>query len=200
MASGPVASLFPAASLPEDAVEMGRIQDAWGVKGWVRLHAHSADTEALFSARDWFLLPPEPRYARGFSAFSGCTRLSVDEVKAHADGLVAKLVGIDDRNTAEALKGTRFHLPRSVFPPTPEGEYYWVDLIGLEVVNREGESMGVVKDLVATGPTSVMVLEYTEPVDGVLRTAERLIPFVSAYVDAVDRLARRITVDWQKDY
>lgn len=200
MGIGPVSPAFVASSLPDDAVEMGRLQDAWGIKGWVRIHPHSADTEALFTARHWYLLPPEPRFARGFSVFSGCVAVQVEEVKTHADGLVAKLAGVDNRSGAEALKGSRFYLPRSEFPPTPEGEYYWVDLIGLEVVNRQGESMGVVRDLMSTGPTSVLVLEYTEEVDGVAKTAERLIPFVSAYVDEVDRSARRITVDWQKDY
>lgn len=197
---GPGAGAFAASSLPDDAVEMGRIQDAWGIKGWTRIHAHSADTDALFTAREWLLLPPEPRFARGFSAFAGCVAVAVEEVKVHAEGLVAKLGGVDDRSAAEALKGTRIHLPRSAFPPAPEGEYYWVDLLGLEAVNRQGESMGVVRDLMSTGPTSVLVLEYTDQVDGSAKTAERLIPFVAAYVDEVDRAARRITVDWQKDY
>ena len=105
-----------------------------------------------------------------------------------------------ERNAAEALKGVRIYLPRSAFPATPEGEHYWVDLIGLNVFNREGESMGVVRDLMPTGPNSVLVLEYTEMVDGKEQSAERMIPFVAAYVDEVDQKARRITVDWQTDY
>lgn len=187
-------------ALPADAVELGRIQDAWGIKGWVRIHPHSADTEALFASTLWYLQPPEARFARGFSAFEGCVAVRVAELKAHTDGLVAQLEGIGDRNAAEALKGCRISLPRSAFPEPAEGEYYWVDLIGLDVVNREGEPMGVVRDLMRTGPTDVLVLEYTDTVDGEPQSAERLIPFVDAYVDGVDRVARRITVDWQRDY
>ena len=192
-------ALVPAA-LPADAVELGRIQDAWGIKGWVRIQPHSADTDALFASQDWFLQPPEARFARGFSAFSGCVAVRVAELKAHADGLVARLEGVADRNGAEALKGCRISLPRSAFPETPEGEYYWVDLIGLDVFNREGVNLGVVRDLMATGPTSVLVLEYPVVEDGVEKTAERMIPFVSAYIDEVDRQARRIVADWQPDY
>jgi len=192
-------ALVPAA-LPADAVELGRIQDAWGIKGWVRIQPHSADTDALFASQDWFLQPPEARFARGFSAFSGCVAVRVAELKAHADGLVARLEGVADRNGAEALKGCRISLPRSAFPETPEGEYYWVDLIGLDVVNREGVNLGVVRDLMATGPTSVLVLEYPVVEDGVEKSAERMIPFVSAYIDEVDRQARRIVADWQPDY
>lgn len=189
-----------ASVLPADAVELGRVLDAWGIKGWVRIQPHSADTEALFASRDWFLQPPEARFARGFSAFAGCVAVRVAELKVHADGLVARFEGIDDRNAAEALKGCRISLPRSAFPEPSEGEFYWVDLIGLEVVNREGEHLGVVRDLMSTGPTDVLVLEYTDTVDGEERTAERLIPFVDAYIDDVDRAQRRITADWQKDY
>ena len=189
-----------ASVLPADAVELGRVQDAWGIKGWVRIQPHSADTDALFASQDWYLQPPEARFARGFSAFKGCVAVRVAELKAHADGLVARLEGVDDRNLAESLKGCRISLPRSAFPEPEEGEYYWVDLIGLRVVNREGEDLGVVRDLVSTGPTSVLVLEYLETVDGEERAAERMIPFVAAYIDDVDRAAGRITADWQKDY
>ena len=196
----PASGAFKASSQPDDAVELGRIQDAWGIKGWVRILPHSADTSALLASSEWFLQPPEARFARGFSAFAGCVGVNVLEVKAHSEGLVARLEGVDDRNAAEALKGVRIYLPRSAFPATPEGEYYWVDLLGLDVVNREGVYLGVVRDLVATGPTSVLVLEYTETVDGTEQIAERMIPFVAAYIDDVDKAQRRITADWQTDY
>jgi 16S rRNA processing protein RimM len=193
-------SPFAAASLPEDAVELGRVLDAWGIKGWVRIQPHSADTSALFESSEWFLQPPEARFARGFSAFSGHVQVRVAEIKSHSDGIVARFDGVDDRNAAEALKGVRISVPRSAFPAVAEGEYYWVDLIGLEVVNREGVHLGVVRDLMPTGPTSVLVMEYTDIVDGVEKTAERMVPFVAAYIDDVDLKARRITADWQTDY
>lgn len=198
--TSPASGAFQASSLPDDAIELGRIQDAWGIKGWVRILPHSADTEALLTSSRWFLQPPEARFARGFSAFAGCVGVEVAEVKAHTDGLVAQIEGVSDRNGAEALKGVRIYLPRSAFPVTPEGEYYWVDLIGLDVVNREGVHLGVVRDLMPTGPNSVLVLEYPGTVDGEPQVAERMIPFVDAYVDEVDQSARRITVDWQPDY
>jgi 16S rRNA processing protein RimM len=185
------------AALPPDAVELGRVQEAWGIKGWLRLHSHSADPEVLLAARRWFLLPPEARYARGFDAFSGVVTVAVDEVKTHADGLVARIDPIADRNAAEALKGCRIHVSRADFPAAKgDDEYYWVDLIGLDVVNREGVHLGVVRDLLPTGPHSVLCLEYVEGD----KTHERMIPFVSVYVDRVDLQARRITVDWQADY
>ena len=187
--------------MPDDAIELGRIQEAFGIKGWVRIHAHSSNTDALFAAKEWHLQPPEPKFARGFSVFSGVVSVKVGEIKAQAAGIVARIEGLDDRNVAEALKGVRISVPRSAFPATPEGEYYWVDLIGLCVVNREGVEMGIVRDLMPTGPNSVLVLEYTETTaDGKEQSLERMIPFVDAYVDKVDQQARLITVDWQADY
>jgi 16S rRNA processing protein RimM len=185
------------AELPHDAVEIGRIAEAWGIKGWFRVHSHSADPQALFFADRWFLQAPQGRYARGFDAFAGTVLAPVGEIKPHADGLVAHIEGLTDRNAAEALKGARIFIARNDFPEPEEGEFYWVDLIGLDVVNREGLHLGVVRDLLPTGPHAVLCLEYPLA-DG--QPGERMIPFVSAYVDQVDRATRRITVDWQPDY
>lgn len=188
-------------SLPDDAIEVGRILDAWGVKGWVKILSHSTDPEALFSAKSWFLQAPDVKFRPGFTAFSGTVSLSVEEAKTHSGSMVAKFSGVDDRNAAEALRGCRIFLPRSSFPAASKDEYYWVDLIGLNVVNREGVALGLVRDLMTTGPHSVLCVEYTtHQEDGTTSTAERMIPFVSAYVDAVDIANKCITVDWQPDY
>ncbi|MDB5964979.1 MAG: ribosome maturation factor RimM [Polaromonas sp.] len=190
-----------ASSLPADAVEVGRILDAWGIKGWLKVLPHSTDPEALFAATSWFLQPPDAKFRPGFNAFSGTVSVAIDEAKTHSDSVVAKLAGLDDRNAAEALRGARIFLPRSSFPASAEDEYYWVDLIGLDVVNREGVSLGSVRDLMATGPHSVLCVEYSAvQEDGTAAPAERMIPFVSAYVDAVDIAGKRISVDWQPDY
>ena len=190
-----------ASSLPDDAVEVGRILDAWGVKGWVKILPHSTDPEALFSADTWFLQVPDAKFRPGFTLFTGTVSLEVDEAKIHSGTVVAKFKGMDDRNAAEALRGVKIFLPRSSFPAASTDEYYWVDLIGLNVVNREGVSLGCVRDLMSTGPQSVLCIEYAATrEDGTSVTAERMIPFVSVYVDKVDIAGKCITVDWQPDY
>jgi 16S rRNA processing protein RimM len=178
--------------LPPDAIEVGRIADAWGVKGWFKVLSHSASPEALFSSKRWFLQPTE----RGAKTFSGTALLRVRETKEHSGNIVASAHEIDDRTAAEALKGARIFVPRSSFPTADKDEYYWVDLIGLQVVNREGQALGEVRELMSTGPQTVLVLACE--VDG--KPQERLIPFVSAYVDSVDLPGRLIIVDWQADY
>jgi 16S rRNA processing protein RimM len=192
----PVPGLNPA-SLPADAVEVGRIQEAWGIKGWVRLHPHSADPASLLHTRQWYLAPPEGRYGRGFEAFSGTVSITVAEIKSHGDGLVAQFNEVADRSAAEALQSARIYISRADFPAhTDPDEYYWVDLIGMAVLNREGVPLGVVRDLLPTGPHAVLCIAYEA--EG--KTLERMIPFVAAYVDEVDQAQRCIRVDWQPDY
>jgi 16S rRNA processing protein RimM len=181
-----------AAALPADAVEVGRIADAWGIKGWFKVLPYSASPEALFSSKRWFLQPAE----KGAKTFSGTLLLKIKEAKEHSDAVVAWAEDVPDRNMAELLKGARIFVPRSSFPTPETDEYYWVDLIGLNVVNREGQDMGVVHELLHTGPQTVLVLTYQE--DG--KTKERMIPFVGVYIDKVDLAAKRIDVDWQAEY
>jgi 16S rRNA processing protein RimM len=185
------------AELPADAVEVGRIADAWGVKGWFKVLPHSASPEALFASRRWYLQPSE----RGVNTFNGTVQLSIKESKAHSNSVVAAAHEIVDRGAAESLRGARIFVARSSFPAAGKDEYYWVDLIGLSVVNREGVALGVVKELLSAGPQTVLLLKYSETDEaGVSKSLERLIPFVAAYVDDVDLKAHRITVDWQADY
>lgn len=181
-----------AAELPADAIEVGRIADAWGIKGWFRIIPYSAQPEALFSSKRWFLQPAE----RGPKTFSGTVRLPIIEARDHSDSVVARADGVADRTAAEALKGARVFVSRASFPSTADDEYYWVDLMGLTVVNREAVVLGTVSDLLSTGPQTVLVIGYEA--DG--KPQERMIPFVSAYVDKVDLPGRVITVDWQPDY
>lgn len=181
-----------AVELPVDAIQVGRITDAWGLKGWFKVLPHSADPEALFSSKRWYLQPTE----RGKPAFSGTMLMRVREAKMHSDTVVASAHDIDDRDLAQALKGSRIFVPRSSFPTAPIDSYYWVDLMGLDVINREGVALGQVKDLLSTGPQTVLVIEYTEDD----KVQERMIPFVAHFVDDVNLAAKRITVDWQPDY
>jgi len=184
-------SLEPAA-LPGDAVEVGRILDAWGIKGWFKIQPYSASPEALFSSKRWFLQPTE----RGPRPFEGTVLLRIVQAKEHSDSVVASAEDIPDRNTAERLKGSRIFISRASFPTPSPDEFYWVDLMGLQVINREGVELGTVTDLMATGPNTVLVLQWQA--QG--QTHERMIPFVNAYIDSVDLKARRILVDWQPDY
>lgn len=188
---------------PDDAIEVGRIVDAWGLKGWLKVQPFAADPQALFSSRRWFLLPSEKigplRPTAGTPAIPSL--LKITQAKDHGDVVVALAQEVPDRSAAEALRGARVFIGRASFPTPDADEFYWVDLIGLTVVNREGARMGTVAGLIDTGPHSVLRVAPQPLGDGGdSQEAERLIPFVASYVDSVSLTERLIRVDWGLDY
>jgi 16S rRNA processing protein RimM len=190
---------------PEDAVEIGRIADAWGIKGWFKVQAYSADAQALFSSRRWFLKPGDdkkPAAALGAAAKARPLPpvLKILSVRDHGEGIVASAEGVADRSAAEGLRGARICVSRAAFPGTDPDEYYWVDLIGLAVFNRQGEALGTVIDLLDTGPHSVLRIAPPGLTPPIKPDQERLVPFVAAFIDQVDLEQRRILVDWGLDY
>ena len=131
--------------------------------------------------------------------------LRVTSAREHGDGVVASVQELPDRTAAEALRGARVFVSRASFPTPDEDEFYWIDLIGLAVVNREGVALGDVIGLIDTGPHCVLrvkpvVAEASAEAPAEPAADERLIPFVEAYVDSVDIAGRRIVVDWGLDY
>lgn len=171
---------------------MGRILDAWGIKGWFKVQSYSGHGDALFAAKQWYLRSPGPK--------AGQRLVRITAVREHGEGIVAKAEGVDDRNGAEALRGWELHLARADFPKAGDGEYYWIDLIGLNVVNREGQGLGQVIGLIDTGPHCVFRIAPPGSSEPLKPDQERLIPFVAAFVDDVDLAARLIKVDWGLDY
>lgn len=195
MTSTPSSAAEPA--WPDDAVEVGRIGGAWGVKGWFKVQPFATDPQALFSSKRWFLRAAEEARPTRPSAAALPALLKIVEAKEHGDGVVARAQEVADRDGAEALRGARIFVGRSSFPTAGADEYYWVDLIGLAVLNREEQLLGSVVGLLDTGAHSVL---RVLPEGGKGEADERLIPFVAQYIDEVDMPARRIRVDWGLDY
>jgi len=193
-------------AFPADAIEVGRIADAWGIKGWFKVQSYSATADALFASRRWFLQPAEdakkPLVAVkvAVKAQSLPPLLKILACRDHGDTIVANAEGVADRNSAEALRGARIFISRSLFPSADPDEYYWIDLIGLSVVNREGEQLGTVLGLMDAGPHSVLRIAPVGAVEPLKPEQERLIPFVGAIVDDVSLEKKLITVDWGLDY
>lgn len=163
-------------------VVMGRIVGSFGVKGWIKVKPFSEKDDALADHDTWAV------QARG-----GWREMDLEDFEVHAKGPVAKLAGCDTREAAERLRGAEVAVMRDALGPPQEGSLYQVDLIGLEVVEEDGSTLGRVDGFFDAGETSVMVV-----VAGAGR--ERLIPFVPDFVKSVDRDARRVVVDWKADY
>jgi 16S rRNA processing protein RimM len=159
---------------------MGRLLGAFGIQGWVKVKTFTETPESLGTHPTWWI--------RGKS---GWRSAALQEFKVRPAAITAKLEGIDDRTAAELLRGCDVAVTREALGEAGEGEFFWVDLEGLEVVNLQGESLGRVEELLRGGGADVLVVKGDR---------ERLIPFVAHYVLKVDREAKRITVDWEAGY
>ncbi len=169
---------------------VGYIAGAYGLQGWVRIRPYSAEADALTHAKTWWLGDPEqPQLLRD---------VDMMQAKQHSGDVVARLVGVADRNAAEALKGAVVQISRKHFPSLSKDEYYWVDLIGMQVVNLQGESLGVVDSLMDNGAHPILRVHAPGEPEAALR--EMLIPFVDNFVKQVDMAAKTVTVDWGLDY
>ena len=115
------------------------------------------------------------------------------EGRVHGKGIIAKLADCDDRDQAAALLGEEILAPRERLPPAETGEYYWADLIGLTVINREGAILGQVRRLLETGANDVLVVVQDE--------RELLLPFVPDRVVLEVNLAQGfLKADWEPEY
>jgi 16S rRNA processing protein RimM len=165
----------------ERRILLGRVLGAFGVRGELKVLSHTDPQNALLRYQPWTLVRDGAE--REVEGITG--RLT-------AKGVVATLPGIADRDAAQALAGTEIWAPRSRLPKPRPGEYYWVDLEGLEVFNTEGIALGRVSHLFDTGANPVMVLAGER---------ERLVPFIEGdFVRSVDFEAGRIEVDWDADF
>jgi 16S rRNA processing protein RimM len=171
------------ATSDDEPLVMGRIAAPFGVRGWLRVAAWSEDPVTLLSYRTWSIRKKGDAWRS----------VEVVEARPQSPGLVALLRGIGSREEAAALRGCEVGVPRAALAALKAGEIYWTDLIGLEVVNREGTALGRVAEV--SGYGAHPVLHVTGEGE-----AERLIPFVPSYVERVDVAGGRIDVDWQPDY
>lgn len=167
-------------------IVLGKIVGAYGVQGWVRVHPFADDPSSWGRMKAWQLgregEPPE-----------SWREVAPVRSKLQSDGLLVQLEGVADRSAAEALKGSLVGAAREALPATGKDEYYWADLIGLDVVNGRDERLGAVKELIESAASDVLVVVAD---DG----TERLLPFVNAVVLDVDVAAKRIRVEWEADW
>ena len=191
---------------------MGRIMAPYGIKGWVKVQTYSEDKLTLLDYDAWWIRPRsgpgavKAAASRSVTASDGWAKYPVASSREHGATLVAQLAGIDDREAAAALKGADVGVLRSALPAAAEGEIYYDDLVGLEVINLQGTRLGRVSKVQDFGahPVLCVVMDKNEgaagdPTKGAT-AVERMIPFVDVYVQAIDVAAGRIDVDWQLDY
>lgn len=172
----------------EEPEVMGRFGAVFGVRGFIRVISYTEIPESLFAYKPWF-------YRKPGGPWEGA---EITDHKPHADGFVARVKGFDARETVRELTGCEIGILPSSLPRLAEGEYRWIDLIGLGVETLGGCRLGVVGSMMETGANDVLVVKAPEndPYD----KKERLIPYITGVVKTVDLDRKVILVDWEPDF
>ena len=155
---------------------MGRVTGSYGIQGWVRVLPYSDQRDALAGYPTWWI---------------GGEAVRVEDARVQGSVLVAKLTGTATREQALKLKGAEVSVARADFAAPGEGQYYYADLIGLDVVNMQGEKLGAVAVMSSNGAHDVIELDWER---------RQLLPWIPQVVKKVDLAARRIEVDWGADW
>ncbi|CAG0983072.1 Ribosome maturation factor RimM [Methylophilaceae bacterium] len=161
-------------------VIMGRIVAPYGIYGWLKIQPDTEMLDGLLDYPEWWL-----------GRENQWQKYEVETARVHSDTLLVKLKGVSDRDAAFALKGKQVAVPRDQLPELDENEYYWSDLIGLQVSNLQEVDFGRIIDVFETGANDVLVVKGER---------ERLIPFIGQVVLDVDLDARTMRVDWDAEF
>ncbi len=160
---------------------IGHISGLYGVRGWVKIFSYTRPIKNILNYSPWQL-----------GQNGQWQTISVSEGRAQGKGIIARFESINDRDQASRLLGAEIAVERQQLPQPSDGEYYWADLIGLTVINREGITLGQVDHLLETGANDVLVLKGER---------ERLIPFLLEQVVLdVDLAQSVLRVDWGADF
>lgn len=199
-------------TIPNDLVELGRIVGAHGIQGWIKIQPFSSDSDVLHSAKRWWLGKNQGPLAGTSAKTIIQDSIQIVWAKPHGSTWLARVKSLEDRDSAEALKGMTVLVPRSVFPPLPENEFYWIDLIGCHVTtNEQGvvEPLGVVESMQDNPAHAILVVRqqvrdvnghWTDRLNDKGQSVYSLIPFVAAHILSVDLNDRVIQTNWPQDF
>lgn len=160
-------------------ISVGKIGSPFGVHGWLKVRSYTELGASILDFKPWYLSRHEDKW----------TPITVEDGREQANGMLIKFAGIDSPEAAKQLTGSVIGIKRDQLPPLTQGEYYWSDLIGLTVVNMQGEVLGTVSYIMATGANDVLVIKGQK---------EHAIPYLPG--DVIKHVAldkQEIQVDWE---
>jgi 16S rRNA processing protein RimM len=165
----------------QQRINVGRVSGVFGVKGWVKVFSFTEIRENILNYSPWFLKKDSE------------TRIvNVIDGKLQGKAVVAQLDGVNDRDQAASLMGWDIFITPDQLPDVAEGEYYWSDMIGLNVETNLGVQLGIVDSLFETGANDVVIVKGER---------ERVIPFLQGQtIINIDLDAGKMVVDWDPDF
>ena len=186
-------------------IVLGQISGVYGVRGWVKIHSYTAPRENILSYAPWQIrLPGRAEVAKTQEQLFGRSSerpgepwrsVTMLDGRTQGKGIVAHLEGWDTPEAALSLVGAEIAMPRAQLPAPAKGEYYWSDLIGLQVQGVDNAPLGTVEALMETGANDVLVVQQSG-----ISGKKHLIPYIDGVIVSVDLDAKVLRVDWDIDY
>ncbi len=172
----------------EEQIILGKVGAVYGIKGWLKIHSFTDETEAILDYFPWSL-----------KLGNKTQTVEITDWRKHNKVLIVKVAGIDDRDEAQALVGSEILTNEAALPELSEDDFYWRDLIGMSVVTNKGYDLGVVTDMMETGANDVLVVKANLK-DGFSKK-ERLIPYLfEQVIESVSIENKQICVDWDPGF
>jgi 16S rRNA processing protein RimM len=163
-----------------DFITVAKIGAPFGVRGWLKIQAFTEHTENVIDYQPWFVMSADNQF----------TVLPIEKIDFQHGRLLAKIQGVETPEAARSYTGKLLSVPRDKLPTLSSGEFYWSDLEGLTVINRDGRVFGKVSYLLETGANDVLVVKGEKKQCAIPYLLERVIK-------RVDLAAKEIHVDWE---
>ena len=172
----------------EKEVTLGKVGAVYGIKGWLKIHSFTGETEAILDYFPWSL-----------KLGNKIKSVEITDWRKHNNGLIVKIANIDDRDDAQAFVGSEILTTEASLPKLLGDDFYWRDLIGMSVVTTNGYDLGTVSDMMETGANDVLVVKANLN-DGFSKK-ERLIPYlIEQVIKSVSLENKQICVDWDPGF
>lgn len=164
-----------------DWVVVGCFGRVHGIQGYIKIQSYTEPFENILTYKKWYV------FSEGQWKI-----LDIQEIKASGKNLLARIKGFDTREDVATLTHTEIAVPRKELGTLGKDEHYCCDLIGMKVINTEGDDFGLVIDILSTGSNDVLVTQAQK---------KHLIPYLlDSYIVSIDTNKRLITVNWDIDF
>ena len=159
---------------------VGKINGFFGLQGWVKVFSYTNPRTNILNYSPWSI-----KVDGNFQS------IDITSGREQSKTIVAHIKGIDNREDSQKFIGQDIYINKQQLPELTQGEYYWHELIGFDVINKDEERLGTVDYFVETGANDVLVVKGKK---------EYWIPYIEPFLVSIDSKNNKILVDWDKDF
>lgn len=172
--------------LDQELIVLGKIVSVHGLQGAVKIYSFTDPIDNILDYNEWVLRKADEKFT-----------VKLEKGRLQGKILVAQLKNLIDRDEARKLVDYEICIPFDQLPVLDNSEYYWHQLIGLKVINLQGQLLGNIENLLETGANDVLVVK---PTATSLDDRERLLPYIDQCVLSIDLNAGEVKVDWDAEF